>query len=85
MYHKQRVQTLQSMPVLGRCRRARAHQVGQYLRSCFRLSTLLLRVSQDTSLMRTNASSSYMALKALGLAEHGLELRFVWCGGAPRS
>ena len=29
--------------------------MGQYLRSCFRLSTLLLRVSQDTSLMRTNA------------------------------
>ena len=34
--------------------------MGQYLRSCFRLSTLLLRVSQDTSLMRTNASSSCM-------------------------
>ena len=34
--------------------------MGQYLRSCFRLSTLLLRVSQDTSLMRTKASSSCM-------------------------
>jgi hypothetical protein len=32
--------------------------VGQYLRSCFRLSTLLFMVSWCASLMRTKASSS---------------------------
>ena len=63
--------------------------MGQYLRSCFRLSTLLLRVSQDTSLMRTKASSSCMteSLNELGqpdgIAQHdnmrGVSLHILHC------